>query len=102
MNQLEHLKALRDKARIQTEQAEAVLKQQGEISESLDRLIAALEETDGGEVPGLDAASLAKASDAAMAAVSVPPAVPSVEAPAGDDTAGEVDSETVTGEGRGR
>lgn len=43
MNQLEHLKALRDKARIQTEQAKAVLKQQGEISDSLDRLIEALE-----------------------------------------------------------
>lgn len=55
MNELEHLRALRDKARIQTEQARAVLKQQGEISESLDRLIAALEAKEKqGALPDLD------------------------------------------------
>lgn len=55
MNELEHLRALRDKARIQTEQARAVLKQQGEISESLDRLIAALEAKEKqGAMPDLD------------------------------------------------
>ncbi len=52
MNQLDHLRALRDKARLQTEQAKSVLKQQGEITESLDRLIAALEES-GAEGPVL-------------------------------------------------
>ncbi len=63
MNQLEHLKALRDKARIQTEQAKAVLQQQGEISESLDRLIEALEGMGGKK--GVDSATAA-AKDAAQ------------------------------------
>jgi hypothetical protein len=70
MNQLEHLRALRDKARIQTEQAKAVLKQQGEITESLDRLIAALEGKEDVDFSSRrDTISLAKG--AAMAAVAV-------------------------------
>lgn len=43
MHYLEHLRALREKAHFQTEQAKAVLRQQTEITESLDRLIAELE-----------------------------------------------------------
>ncbi|MDF1816749.1 MAG: hypothetical protein P1V20_31390 [Verrucomicrobiales bacterium] len=75
MNQLEHLKALRDKARVQTEQAKAVLKQQGEISESLDRLIEALESNENLGTGTLDD-SLSGVRDAAMTAVSGQPSVP--------------------------
>ena len=89
MNQLEHLRALRDKARLQTEQAKSVLKQQGEITESLDRLIAALEESDGdlSSVPPVDIPPVAAP---APAPALVPD--PVSETPAAEEGDGEVKS----------
>ena len=75
MNHLEHLKALRDKARIQTQQAEAVLKHQGEISESLDKLIAALEERGEDETSVLDDGNLPGSGNLAAATAGVAAAI---------------------------